>query len=402
MDNIDAGMAARFLAALSGDNLHTFQTFDDAGKGRRGLTRILHGTFDRHADTLATLNGKGAGVFVMVNRGDGMGRRADNVTACRALFVDLDGSPIEPVLAAAIPPRIVVESSPGRWHAYWPIADLPPAYFSAAQRSLAARFAADPKVHDKPRVMRLPGFLHRKAEPVLTRLDCCQSAPLTWGEMAAAYGLADRLTLPDAIVEGARNDTLFKLARSAARKGVPEAQQVAKVQAVNAQKCHPPLPEAEVRGIVASAYREPERGILPLPLELLEAEAYKATDDAVRTLLLLAYRRADGFNAGCVTLPHSELAEWFPRKNTFLAARTRAVQSGLLAIAKRATKRMPRKGRGPKPTFYQLAIGPFSATYSQAPIGPFSATPEALQARGCREPLRSAAHPKAKATASGQ
>jgi hypothetical protein len=51
----------------------------------------------------------------------------------------------------------------------------------------------------------------------------------------------------------------------------------------------------------------------------------------------------------------------------------------LLAIAKAATKCKPRKGRGPKPNFYQLAIGPFSATYSTAPIGPFSATPEAFQ-----------------------
>jgi hypothetical protein len=397
VDQIDAGMAARFLAALSADNLHTFQTFDDAGKGRRGLTRILHGPFAKHADTLATLNANGAGVFVMVNRGDGRGRKADNVTGCRALFVDLDGSPIEPVLAATIPPQIVVESSPGKWHAYWPIADLPPAFFSPAQRALAALFAGDPKVHDKPRVMRLPGFLHRKGEPVQTRLERCQSAPLTWGEMAAAYGLAERLSLPDAILEGDRNDTLFKLARSAARKGVPEAQQLAKAQTVNAQRCHPPLPEDEVCRIVASAYREPERGILPLPLALLEAEAYKAADDAVRTLLLLAYRRADGFNAGCVTLPHSELAEWFPRKNTFLEVRTRAVESGLLTIARPAIKRMPRKGRGPKPNFYQLAIGPFSATYSPTLIGPFSATPEALQALGSRQPLRSAAHPKAKA-----
>lgn len=376
---IQQAEAARFLAALTGDSQHTFQTFDDSKRGTRGLTRVLHGTFERHAQTLASLNLRGAGVFVMVNRGDGKGRKADNVTACRALFVDLDGAPIEPVLAAPIPPRIVVQSSPGKWHAYWPVADLPPDYFSAAQKSLALRFNGDPKVSDKPRVMRLPGFWHNKSKPFQTRLVDAESEPLTWAEMVAAFGLQDRTRLPKAIGEGDRNSTLFKLAQSARRKGVPEDAQLAKALAVNASRCHPPLSEAEVSALVASAYRGTDTGTLGLPLALIESPQFKALDDSARLLLILAYRRADGFNAGCVTLPWSELAEWFPRKKTFLGVRNRAVASGLLTIAKPATKAMPRKRRGPKPTFYQLAIGPFSATYFKPLIGPFSATPEALQ-----------------------
>src|SRR3546814_14811174 len=110
-------------AALSPDNHYAVQTFDVAKSGSNGTTRVLHGTLAAQSRRLVALNDKGAGVFVMVNRGDGMGRKADNVTACRALFLDLDGSPIEPVIAAPIPPRITVESSPGRWHAYWPVAD---------------------------------------------------------------------------------------------------------------------------------------------------------------------------------------------------------------------------------------------------------------------------------------
>lgn len=167
---IDTAEAARFLAALSGDTLHTFQTFGEASRGSRSLNRVLHGTLQRHAVALSSLNLKGAGAFVMVNRGDGMGRKADNVTACRALFVDLDGAPLAPVLAGPIRPRIVVESSPARWHCYWPVADLPPDRFSAAQKALALRFGGDPKVCDKPRVMRLPGFWHNKGEPFRTRI----------------------------------------------------------------------------------------------------------------------------------------------------------------------------------------------------------------------------------------
>src|SRR3546814_12831922 len=54
-------------------------------------------------------------------------------------------------------------------------------------------------------------------------------------------------------------------------------------------------------------------------------------------------------------------------------------------------KAMPRKGRGPKPTFFRLAIGPFGVAYSNDQIGPFGVAPEAFQAVAiealdCREP----------------
>lgn len=379
--DIDTAMAARFLTALTGDSVHTFQTLDDKKAGRRGLIRILHGTFSRQANTLATLNAKGAGVYVMVNRGDGMGRKADNVTGCRALFLDLDGSPIEPVLSAPIPPRIVVESSPGKWHAYWPIVDLPPGQFSAAQVALASMFDGDPVVHDKPRVMRLPGFLHNKATPFQTRLQKCEVAPLTWQEMADAFDLSRRMTLPAVIPEGERNSTLFKLAKSAAAKGVPEPAQLAKAMKVNAERCAVPLSEAEVAATVASAYKT-RGGGFGIPAELVDSAAFMALDDAARLLLILAYRRADGFNGGIVTLPHSELRDWFPRKNTFQNTRKRAVASGLLTIVKPASPAMPRKGKGPTPTFYRLAIGALSAPYYQSLIGALSAPPEALQVLG--------------------
>lgn len=388
--DIDLAVTARFLAALSPDNTHTFQTFDDAKQGRRGMTDILHGTLAAKAHRLSSLNYKGAGVFVMVNRGDGYGRKADNVIGCRALFLDLDGSPIEPVLAAPIRPRIVVESSPGKWHAYWPVVDLPAERFTTAQKSLAALYAGDPKVHDRPRVMRLPGFLHNKAEPFQSRLVECEQAPLTWQEMADAFDLTQRMTLPNVIPDGDRNNTLFKLAKSAASKGVPEAEQLRKALTVNATRCAKPLPDAEVAATVASAYRTLHAGAVGMPWAVLDSPAYQALDDRARTLLLMAYRRADTFNGGCVTLPWRELSEWFTREQTFEEARKRVVASGLLTIAKQSTKAMPRKGRGPTPTFYQLAIPPLAVPYSSGRIPPSTVPPEALQAvavEGSKEAL---------------
>ena len=63
---------------------------------------------------LAIRNGNGAAVWVMVNAGDGKGRRAENVTRVRAVFADLDGAPLQPVMACELEPHCVVESSEGQ------------------------------------------------------------------------------------------------------------------------------------------------------------------------------------------------------------------------------------------------------------------------------------------------
>ncbi len=92
------------------------------------------------------------------------------MTRVRALFVDLDGAPLLPVLEHTSPPDIIVESSPGKWHAYWRVQDCPLDQFKSAQHRLAAQFQGDTSVCDLPRVMRLPGFFHHKADPYMTRL----------------------------------------------------------------------------------------------------------------------------------------------------------------------------------------------------------------------------------------
>jgi len=88
----------------------------------------------------------------------------------RAVFVDLDGAPLEPVLTCGLEPHIVCESSPGRFHAYWLCDDCPLDKFESVQRALARRFAGDGSVHDLPRVLRVPGFVHAKGEPFLSHV----------------------------------------------------------------------------------------------------------------------------------------------------------------------------------------------------------------------------------------
>jgi hypothetical protein len=171
--------AQRFLDLLEAEGVFTFQTFSDSDKARGGacFPRVFHGRLSEHGDNLASLNEAGAGIFVMVNAGDGVThpgektcRAGVNVVRVRALFLDLDGSPIAPPLSSALPPDWVVQSSPGRWHTYWLVDECPLDDFTPTQTALARRFRGDPNVKDLPRVMRIPGFVHRKETPFLSEL----------------------------------------------------------------------------------------------------------------------------------------------------------------------------------------------------------------------------------------
>jgi DNA polymerase I-like protein with 3'-5' exonuclease and polymerase domains len=200
----DRAEAARFLALLDPTATRfTFQTFhDNQGRKNPALAKILHGTLAQHFATLNGLNSAGAGIFVTINETDLRGRTAENVVRVRCLFIDLDGAPLDPVLAAAPRVHFVTESSPGRWQAFWNVSDIALADFRTYQRALIKRFGSDASVHDLPRVMRLPGFLHRKGEPFRTRIVTVNDAPPH--AVAAFVGLAnvEAPTAADLVVPG--------------------------------------------------------------------------------------------------------------------------------------------------------------------------------------------------------
>lgn len=178
--------AQSFLTALDEDSDEfCFQTFDDNGRNKK-LTRKFFGSLEQHKDTLSNLNDQGAGVFVTVNQTNGNGRKKADITRIRALFVDLDGAPLEPLQNAAMPPHITVETSPGRFHAYWRVTDCGLDECEPLLKQLIARFQADTSCSDRSRVLRLPGFVHRKKSPYLVHV--IDSIP---GE----YSIKD-LTLP--------------------------------------------------------------------------------------------------------------------------------------------------------------------------------------------------------------
>jgi RepB DNA-primase from phage plasmid len=169
ISEVDA--AAEFLRHLGATKYPTFQTFGEGQReGDKRLARILDGTLAEHADELCELNRRGAGVFVSVNLTDGKGRKRSNITQVRAVTLDLDGASLDPVRECASRPHLIVESSPGRFHAYWIVKDFPLEKYEDVQRAIARRFDGDPAVALLTACARLPGFFHNKAERFQTRV----------------------------------------------------------------------------------------------------------------------------------------------------------------------------------------------------------------------------------------
>src|SRR5262245_32338086 len=106
-----------------------------------------------------------AGVWVTVNDTNGKGRKAADVTRIRAVWQEDDDGfegefPLEP--------SMVVESSPGHYHRYWlvdgdwPADDHGRKDFAGVMARMVASYGSDKGAKDISRVLRVPGFLHRK------------------------------------------------------------------------------------------------------------------------------------------------------------------------------------------------------------------------------------------------
>jgi hypothetical protein len=193
---IDRAEAERFLSLIGrGDAAHTFQCFDDSKARREARAErnkvhkqrgeeeekdpfaiIFHGTLTEHFDDLVRLNNAGAGIFVTVNRTDFGGRSKKNITKVRALFVDRDDRN-KPRPANGRVPQVVVESSARGEHEYFIVDGCKLDDFTGKQKALIELYDSDRSVHDLPRVMRLPGFFHRKETPHLVRIITVNDLP---------------------------------------------------------------------------------------------------------------------------------------------------------------------------------------------------------------------------------
>lgn len=190
--------ALRFLGVLDPkerQHNHAFRLIHDTDRTKP--TRMLYGTLADNLRKLEQANRAGYGVFVVINKTDGQGQTRSNIQRIRSVFVDLDGSPIPDDVERKA--HAMVWTSPGhdtnqpRAHLYWRVTGVPVDLFRPIQQGLLRTFDGDPSVTDPPRVMRLPGFIHRKRAPYRVTLHHIDedAAPLSLEELRLAFPLVE-------------------------------------------------------------------------------------------------------------------------------------------------------------------------------------------------------------------
>ena len=164
-----------FLHRLDPSAKHwVFQIFrnDTPGQGRH-----FKGSWEVYQDELTRLNSLGYDIFVTVN--DALGREKKDVKFCRTLWQEDDGNAQIP----AIPPQLVVQTSPGHFHRYWlhELLGYPSAEWDNAQDWMVKEWGSDPNAKDASRVLRLPGFWNHKRDCECILVEADETFPIyTW------------------------------------------------------------------------------------------------------------------------------------------------------------------------------------------------------------------------------
>ncbi len=220
------------------------------------------------------------------------GRAEDCVTETQVLIADIDNKNVGGGHLAALlrvgqlnlTPSIIVDSGNGI-HCWWLLRT--PQAFEAVQplmKGLQAAIGSD-RVHDAPRVLRLPGTLNHKdcqhgtVHDPLDQLIYCKPVRLLHFEPDRRYRLSDfdhftpeeprpvhyeplsdsawEPSSPTApkFSEGSRNNELTRLAGIMSARGMQPIDMLAALLRENAVRCSPPLPSAEVERIVRSVSR---------------------------------------------------------------------------------------------------------------------------------------------------
>ncbi|KFD26150.1 PriCT-2 domain-containing protein [Sphingobium yanoikuyae] len=190
-----SAQAVSFLNAIGRTGPLAFRAIIDAKDHKGGGAQPVNGTFDQAMQQLRRLNNTGHGIFLTVNETDGQGVSAANIVAATCFFVDFDGTPLEHVERLGLTPHVAVDTSPGKRHFYWRVNGIKLPEFTAVQKRLIALFGSDKSVHDLPRVMRLPGFLHQKNPDSPTLVTCHvteELAPYPLDEFLAALDAAEK------------------------------------------------------------------------------------------------------------------------------------------------------------------------------------------------------------------
>jgi len=165
---VDKKQAERFLTLLD-DESERFDFFAYHDKDRTKQARqFVNAELDTVWNELDALNRQGYGIFVLVNAGDGKGRKRENIVRARAVWQDDDTG--EGAGKMPLEPHVTVETSKGKYHRYILIDGNPNLEeWEQVQRGMVS-FGCDKNAVDLSRVLRLPGTMNMKGEPHPVRI----------------------------------------------------------------------------------------------------------------------------------------------------------------------------------------------------------------------------------------
>ncbi|MBK8892535.1 MAG: PriCT-2 domain-containing protein [Propionivibrio sp.] len=162
------GEAAAVIEAIHGGYSCTVVRFKRGAHGLYVACGYCHGTFAEQVELFPSYQVEGIEPFLMAGAPDGEGTTDANVLHTWTVCVDFDdGYPDFLATNPLVGPSLLIETSPGRYHAIW-ILDRPYSIAEAKPvlKAMALRLGGDVAYAKASQLIRLPGFLNAKRQAI--------------------------------------------------------------------------------------------------------------------------------------------------------------------------------------------------------------------------------------------
>lgn len=149
----------------------------------------IYSTFDAAKAKLTEFNDSVFCVYVTVNETDGPIRKKENIKRARAIWVEDDEKRDGIRTDFPLEPSLIVESSPQKYHYYWFTSTQKLNEWDDVMLTMVVEWGCDNKAKDRARVLRLPGFIHRKDtnKPFVCRIVKDSGKVYKWFEIKSVF-----------------------------------------------------------------------------------------------------------------------------------------------------------------------------------------------------------------------
>ena len=152
--------------------------------------KIFYGSLQELQPQLKALNDDVFCIYVTVNETKaGTSRRKADIIRARAIWIEDDVPVDEPRDDFPIQPSMIVESSPGKYHYYWLTSTDNFTEWNSVMDTMVEVWGCDKNARDISRVLRLPGFKHRKdlSSDFTTELVSTLGTVYSWDDILCAF-----------------------------------------------------------------------------------------------------------------------------------------------------------------------------------------------------------------------